>query len=413
MSLLDESESDLDTDGQLPSNIPQRWNGHFSRQVFTTSRLDTVVSVPLDLQELNRVLSDEERSLLGITQYIVHSSQDTKVGHGDALKFLEYVGTDSMPQGSINNSSVDRFFTCSYLSQDYAKFYLDLLWERQIRMEKQGKVGKRGNVLFYDSYLSYTIQSNQFEFAKKTLEKKFSPGKSFQDYDGFYILHNISKHHWFFVYVNKHRNYEITEFDSLACGTHSHVQLKKFLKEVYGIKKKGKKGKGHPLCYVKAGSCPQQQNHIDCLLYALLGIEFHSMGLELDPVGNSKQFLYTPDMIEGSSSVRKLGVLSLMSMSLITDTSMRNLIGLPTDLPIAWKGEIGDLTEYFEREQPLFGGNVCDMTKVLERLSSSSSCAPSSTVSGGDAVATTNLAGEREKKIIANESLDEDKKTKM
>lgn len=47
-------------------------------------------------------------------------------------------------------------------------------------MEKQGqgKVGKRGSVLFYDSYLSYTIQRNEFDLAKKTLEKKIPPGKN-------------------------------------------------------------------------------------------------------------------------------------------------------------------------------------------------------------------------------------------
>ena len=201
--------------------------------------------------------------------------------------------------------------------------------------------------MVYDSYLYYTILRTEFELAQKALEKKIPNGKTFHDYDGFYLLRNISKHHWFFVYVNKNRNYEITEYDSSADGTHSHVKLKEFLKQVYGIgltkKKKGKKVKTHPFCLVKAGSCPQQQNQIDCLLYALLGIEFHSMGLDLDPDGISKHHLYTPDMLQGNSCVRKLGVLSLMSMSLITDSSMRNLTGLPTGLPDSWTGKINHL----------------------------------------------------------------------
>ena len=126
-----------------PSSIPAKWNHVFCVRIMTEERLDTL---PTDVHssELVRQISGEEATLLGVIQFIVDGAMKAKQQAHNSNIFLQYdADTGGKVPCSLDNSALERLFKGEFLNQDYAKFYTDLLWERQLRLERHGQADRK------------------------------------------------------------------------------------------------------------------------------------------------------------------------------------------------------------------------------------------------------------------------------
>jgi hypothetical protein len=149
--LLDE---DTEEEEESPFSDEPRWKKKVNHVLFTTLRLSQTPTLPAKCA-WRRSLNREERICVELTKQIAlgamkcHSDTWFLTYSGDSnvlssKNLMRGVGSKKLyVRGSINHTAVERFFMKGeFLSGDFGTFYMNLLQERQWRLEQAKQTEK-------------------------------------------------------------------------------------------------------------------------------------------------------------------------------------------------------------------------------------------------------------------------------
>ena len=244
-------------------------------------------------------------------------------------------------RGSVDYSSVDRIFKDEYLSGDQGSHYINLLQQRQMKLEAMDPNHPR--ILFLDCRLMDYLECNMDEGANSILKNRMPRDYKLAEYNSIMILCNVRKVHYYWIKVcARDMDFKLQVFDSLSGSSHASLHiLTKYLRKKLGLSNnhKGAKKKFLTVNYVE---CPQQGNTIDCLLFCLLTMDFHSYGYAL-----SMEELPGDDMSISTRIIqqcRPISALSLISCSLMTELNM-----VYPRIPEPWLRKVDDIIDFYQR----------------------------------------------------------------